>query len=85
MAMYKALLDDSGATDNPVTYQARNVASDIIKGIMVDHTRGGLALITYPTEYYYALDFGPNDEPIFSVILMFKVETYVNKFNPYSQ
>ena len=83
-AIYKAQLDDSNSTDDAVTYQARNVASDIIKGWMDDHTCGGNAVITYPTESYYTLDFGPNDEPLFSVVVVFKVETYLVWDNPYT-
>jgi hypothetical protein len=82
-AIYTDTLDDSGTSDTPVTRQARNVSSDIIKGIMVDHTCGGLAIINYPTESSYTLDFGPNNEPLFAVVVTFKVETYLNKFNPY--
>jgi len=83
-AIYRDTLDDSKTSDNPVTYQARNVESDIIKGIMADHARGGYAIITYPTESYYALDFGPNNEPIFTVVLTFKVETFVKWNDPYT-
>jgi len=84
VAIYQDRLDDSLTTDNPVTYQARNVSSDIIKGWMDDHTCGGYAMITYPTETYYTLDLGPNGEPIFSVIVTFKVETFLKWDDPYT-
>jgi hypothetical protein len=82
--LYKAKLsDDAIATEEPIPQQTDNVAPDLIKGIMADHTRGGYAITTEPTETYYTIDIGPDGEALFMIVLTFKVITFVDFKDPY--
>ncbi len=83
--LYKAKLsDDSISTEEPVSQQTDNVVADLIKGLMVAHTRGGYAITTEPTDAYYTIDIGPNGEALFMIVLAFKVITFIDFKNPYA-
>jgi hypothetical protein len=83
--LYKAKLsDDAISTEEPIPQQTDNVVADLIKGIMVDHTRGGKAITTEPTEAYYTIDIGPNGEAFFMIVLTLKIITLIDIFNPYN-
>jgi hypothetical protein len=83
--LYKAKISDEDIdVDEPVPQQTDNVAADLIKGIMADHTRGGYAITTEPTETYYTIDIGPDGEALFMIVLTFKVITFVDFKNPYT-
>jgi hypothetical protein len=81
--VYKANLNDDDLTGSPVTVQTENVAADIIKAIMADHTRGSHAIITRPTDYFHTLDTTGPGMNMFTVVVTFIVETLVDYKNPY--
>jgi hypothetical protein len=81
--VYYEKINDDTLTDEPATQKTDNVVADLIKGVMADHTRGGYAIITFPTDYYYTIDYTPDGMPMFAIVLTIKVKTILQWNNPY--
>jgi len=74
---------DEEVSEDEITRYARNVAADVIKGLMVDPTRGNNALITKITERGYG--FGEGDDTIdFFVYVGIEITAREDSTDPYS-
>lgn len=80
---YNPINDDS-FDDEPAPMQTQNVVADLIKGLMVDHTRGGYAIMTRPAEAFYTIEYTNDGGPVFVVALTVNVTAIIDSFNPYS-
>ena len=81
--LYYDRINDEQSTTDPASKQTRNVPADIIKALMVDHTRGGYAVMTTATDAYPTIDF-IGDVPVFLWVITFEVDTFIDMLNPYS-
>jgi hypothetical protein len=77
------LNDEAIHSNNPFTYQNRNAAADMIKAIMVDRTRGQIALNTVVESSGPILYDDVNGNLIPATILEIRVECHINSDNPY--
>ena len=86
LVRYFSQINDEGtAVDTEITYQTRNLAGDIIKGLMLDPTRGDLAQYTYQDQYGYGFDIDEaTDLVVFYVAVAFFVKTRISETDPYS-
>ena len=75
--------NDENETENgEMTYLTRNVAADIIKHIMNDISRGGLAQNTEATDY--GADFEIVDEGIdYFVYVVIEIQALIDATDPY--
>lgn len=84
-AYFKRVNDDSTTANTEAPYLARNVASDVLKALMADRSRGGIAQNTEAEEYGYTftVDEGTGDVT-FSVYVAFNVRARVSTTDPYN-
>ncbi len=82
--VYFEKINDDNLAEEPATQKTDNVVADLIKGVMADHTRGGNAIITRPTDYYYTIDFTSDGMPVFTIVLTIKVQTLLQWNDPYN-
>lgn len=76
------LNDESTTEDTEVTYIMRNVSRDIIKQLMLDQQRNGLAQYTEVTDYGVAFEAIDNQIEFFVYIIV-EVQSLINSDNPY--
>lgn len=85
VAAYLKRINDEGVIVNTeAPYLARNVSADIMKALMIDRSRGSLALNTEVEGYGYT--FLPDEqsgEITFSVYVAFNVRARVSTTDPY--
>ena len=80
--IYLALTNDAGDND-PFTYQNRNIIADIIKSLMIDRTRGGVAINTEIETSGHAIFVDENGEQLPGTYVLVNVHAMVNADNPY--
>lgn len=75
--------NDENETENgEITYLTRNVAADIIKHIMNDVSRGGLAQNTKATAYWQ--DFEVFDDGIeYNIYVIIEIQALIEATDPY--
>lgn len=76
--------DDSVVANTEAPYLARNVAADIVKALMVDRSRGGLAQNTEAEGYGHG--FGVDEQSgdvTFTVYVDYNVRTRISTTDPY--
>ena len=75
--------NDESQTDNTeITYKTRNMIADLVRYVMVDPTRGGLATNTWATDYGQTFEL-IDDEPQYFVYVLFRVRARLDTDNPY--
>jgi len=80
---YNAINDESQTENTEITYITRLVTADIIKHIMNDQSRGGLAQRVTITDYGYTSQVTENDTVEFLVYVIFEVQSLIRTNNPY--
>jgi hypothetical protein len=80
---YFVNINDENETENgEITYLTRNVPADIIKHIMNDVSRGGLAQNTAATEYGAAFEI--IDEQVeFFIYVVIEIQVLIDASDPY--
>lgn len=78
---YDEYVDMNPDTQEAAPKQAASVVSNLHRALMVDHTRGGLAVMTRLSEYGYANYVDERQMPVFVVYMTIRVQTLIDTFN----
>jgi len=75
------LNDTDVDNDDPLPEQVANVYGDIHKAMMVDHTRGGNAVMTRLVDYSYTNYTVEDSGEHFEVYMVFEIQSFIDSFD----